>query len=985
MQKVNQIFVFIISVGILLAVMCTISSAKEFCGIQLAEGTKITSKDLKPMQNGLKARNLYDGAIDGRFGAGSCLAFHQFYNCEKEKPPKLGNRDINTLIFFKDFNSDSFQDKWQCYRQNSYVLANEKETKCPRFLDNRMQALGPNAASKYIKKNQKLLKSLKIYNGKEDGRMSKKTKVAFLTAELLMNPFDDKIKACLSELEYKWFENLKKIKNELGVSCSNPNNLEELNTIKELLSDFNPKLKNISLDGDLGKRQLVRSIAEYEVSASKLLARTNQIKKDCRLDNYERAEMADIIPKLKTLSETSDKKIGERKKEKGKKNFKDIRIKKALHNEGKSQKPRWPKLYTKFEKNVIPSESSIYKTAEFTIEGDAWKDRLKYFVFVEKRTIESKIPKELDEGEGWTHPFFRVAEWVPNKKIRKFYNSLSSKDKQVVFGICSAFSKKEFVKSFLKDANRVEGYSKMSDNFWLNPKRAQEIIDIAQKCRSALPKTFNKSNRIAEAFNQLPQDKKIKVQNGLKNRGLYTASIDGAYGPSTKSAIEKHFGRNLFKKDIKQELLKFIREKNIEKVAGAIRHREKELKEALSLAKKLETEKLEAEEQIKAIESKREAELERIRKDKEAAIEAEREKIKGLESALRVAESRARLEAETVVGERDQERRLEFEKLQEEREAALRSERERIKVLEEALIKKEENLNLQRKGEIEELEKAKELELREEKRKIMELERALSFAEKKATQQAQQELKRLDEERQKELEKIRAEKEEELVKEREKIEALEQKLAKLSSQKDTETLGVETSEKIILPPEWMPFFNFMPLQQNQFCQLTDRFFEGMDKAIKSGNEIKVNMVHKERQENFDGLLPGGEINNWIFKVIKVEQVDDGSAAVVLSLHCKSFVGSGQVYSSKRAWREKDNKEWRATIPYDDRRFRELAKLDAGQFVLASGILLEIDAFKPGQIETFYASQTIGEHPLTKGLNLEGELFLADLQYIAALN
>ena len=92
----------------------------------------------------------------------------------------------------------------------------------------------------------------------------------------------------------------------------------------------------------------------------------------------------------------------------------------------------------------------------------------------------------------------------------------------------------------------------------------------------------------------------------------------------------------------------------------------------------------------------------------------------------------------------------------------------------------------------------------------------------------------------------------------------EEKLAKLSSQRDTETLGRETSEKIILPPEWMPFFNFMPLQQNQFCQLTDRFFEGMDKATKSGNEIKVNMVHKERQENFDGLLPGGEINNWIF-------------------------------------------------------------------------------------------------------------------------
>ena len=91
--------------------------------------------------------------------------------------------------------------------------------------------------------------------------------------------------------------------------------------------------------------------------------------------------------------------------------------------------------------------------------------------FVEKRTIESKIAKKLNSGEGWTHPFFRVADWVSSEKIRRFYNSLSSKDKQVVFGICSAFSKKEFVKSFLKDANKVEGYSKMSNNFWLKPKR----------------------------------------------------------------------------------------------------------------------------------------------------------------------------------------------------------------------------------------------------------------------------------------------------------------------------------------------------------------------------------------------------------------------------------------------------------------------------------------------------------------------------------
>ena len=160
--------------------------------------------------------------------------------------------------------------------------------------------------------------------------------------------------------------------------------------------------------------------------------------------------------------------------------------------------------------------------------------------------------------------------------------------------------------------------------------------------------------------------------------------------------------------------------------------------------------------------------------------------------------------------------------------------------------------------------------------------------------------------------------------------------------------------------------------------------EPLTSAFSDQTGIKVNIVHKERQEDLDALIPGGKINNWIFKVVKIEQVEDGSAAVVLSLQCKSYVGSGQIHT-KSTWRSKSNKEWRATIPYDDRRFRELAKLGVNDFILGSGTLLEVNAFKPGQIETFYASQQIGEHPLTKDLNLEGELFLADLSYIAALN
>ncbi len=192
------------------------------------------------------------------------------------------------------------------------------------------------------------------------------------------------------------------------------------------------------------------------------------------------------------------------------------------------------------------------------------------------------------------------------------------------------------------------------------------------------------------------------------------------------------------------------------------------------------------------------------------------------------------------------------------------------------------------------------------------------------------------------------------------------------------------AKKTSLDQSWSDYRSKMSIQQGQFCQLTDSFFDDLKNARKSKNEIKVNIVHKERQGDLDALIPGGKISNWIFKVVKIDQVEDGSAAVVLSLQCKSYVGSGQIHT-KSTWRKKSNKEWRATIPYDDRRFRELAKLDSGEFVVASGIMLEIGAYKPGQKETFYASQQIGEHPLTKGLNYEGELFIADLTYIAALN
>ena len=183
------------------------------------------------------------------------------------------------------------------------------------------------------------------------------------------------------------------------------------------------------------------------------------------------------------------------------------------------------------------------------------------------------------------------------------------------------------------------------------------------------------------------------------------------------------------------------------------------------------------------------------------------------------------------------------------------------------------------------------------------------------------------------------------------------------------------------PLSWANFQSQIEIQQRQFCSLAENFFYKLQEAKKTKNEIRVNVVFMERQEDIAALIPQGDFSNWIFEVVKIDQVPDGSAAVILKLQCDTTVGSGYLDELAAAGEDR----WRATIPYNDRRYRELAKLSAGQFVTASGKFLEVEKFKPGQPETFYASMPIGSHPLVKNMSLTGELFVADFSYIAALN
>ena len=184
-----------------------------------------------------------------------------------------------------------------------------------------------------------------------------------------------------------------------------------------------------------------------------------------------------------------------------------------------------------------------------------------------------------------------------------------------------------------------------------------------------------------------------------------------------------------------------------------------------------------------------------------------------------------------------------------------------------------------------------------------------------------------------------------------------------------------------LSEEWQPLTVDMPLTERLFCDLYHDFNINKEKAEKSNNQIRVNMVHRSFQEDLDSLLPGGSLDQWIVKVLKVSQVPNGDAAIIAELPCGVLVGSGTMSSEEGS---NNQLNWAATIPYSSRLYNELAKVSIGDFVNISGTFVQIEAFESGRNETFYASNSIGKNPLVNDLGIDKDLYLLDLAYFMML-
>lgn len=205
---------------------------------------------------------------------------------------------------------------------------------------------------------------------------------------------------------------------------------------------------------------------------------------------------------------------------------------------------------------------------------------------------------------------------------------------------------------------------------------------------------------------------------------------------------------------------------------------------------------------------------------------------------------------------------------------------------------------------------------------------------------------------------------------KEKVTSLEEALEKAGQAKLSKTWR-ELAED---DEDWSVWLSDMPIKQILFCDIISEYNKLLDEALASQNQIRTNLVLKERKLELDGLLPRGELEGWVARVHAVTQTDRGDAAVLLELPCSINVGSG--ITSLRG-----EESWAATIPYGDRMYRELVKVGKGDFVIFNASLLEIDEGELGQPEYKFASNLKADKKLPQAFQTDRETFIAIIKYL----
>ena len=140
-----------------------------------------------------------------------------------------------------------------------------------------------------------------------------------------------------------------------------------------------------------------------------------------------------------------------------------------------------------------------------------------------------------------------------------------------------------------------------------------------------------------------------------------------------------------------------------------------------------------------------------------------------------------------------------------------------------------------------------------------------------------------------------------------------------------------------LSEEWLEVERFLAVQQVRFCQILSNYSVEAKAAAESKNQLRQNLVATNRDNDIAALLPNGNYNDWVVKVVEIYATPSGDAAFVLRLPCDVTFGSGQLNGAGDL-----DGSYAATADFGGIIYNQLAQLSQGDTVLISGKILTYD-------------------------------------------
>jgi len=178
------------------------------------------------------------------------------------------------------------------------------------------------------------------------------------------------------------------------------------------------------------------------------------------------------------------------------------------------------------------------------------------------------------------------------------------------------------------------------------------------------------------------------------------------------------------------------------------------------------------------------------------------------------------------------------------------------------------------------------------------------------------------------------------------------------------------------PDDWILHKSAIPIQQQQFCRIVNQFWPDLERVKQVRNEIRSNMLYRDRKEELETLLPHGRFENWVLHVIAVTQAADGNAAITLQPPCQVMLASDAC--------QKNTSGIHADIKKDTPLFRELEKVGHNDFVVVSGTILYLSQGDQTQELPQYAMYKPGEYCSESGDAKGQEVLVTDINYLVQL-